>query len=89
MDNHSTAKKIGTSGAITIPRQMRAKAGMFPGNAVNITCDADGTVTLKTVVPCCSFCGSPEDVFSVSDTRICQKCAEIIKEKVSEKHGGS
>ena len=83
----STAKKIGKSGQITIPKQFRAKAGMFPGGSVKVNVEDDGSVVLKSVVPCCNFCGSPEDVFDVNVTRICKSCAQIIVEKVRENHG--
>lgn len=86
MDNHSTAKKIGKGGSLTIPKHIRARAGMFPGNAVNINCEGDGTVIIKTVVPCCSFCGSPDDVLDVEGTKVCKRCARNIAEKVRDKH---
>lgn len=83
---NSTAKKITKSGQITIPKQIRARAGMFPGGAVNIECTEDGAVILKTVVPCCSFCGSPDEVFDVLGTRVCKPCAQKIYEKARKKH---
>ena len=85
----STAKKIGKYGQITIPKQIRAKAGIFPGGSVKVNVGDDGSVVLKSVVPCCSFCGSPEDVFNVNGTRVCRSCAQIIVEKVREKHDGA
>ena len=85
----STAKKIGKSGRITIPKQLRARAGMYPGNAVKISCDDNGTITMKTTVPCCSFCGSPEELFTVIGTRVCKTCARKIYEKVREKYDGA
>ena len=83
---YSTAKKINKYGSITIPKWMRARTGMFPGNAVTLYLDEDGSVIIKTNVPCCSFCGSPDEVFDVLGTKVCKSCARKIYEKAREKH---
>lgn len=83
---YCTAKKINKSGSITIPKVFRARAGMFHGNAVTIWLDEDGSIIIKTKVPCCSFCGSPDEVFDVLGTKVCKPCAQKIYEKVREEH---
>lgn len=83
---YCTAKKINKSGSITIPKVFRARAGMFPGNAVTIWLDEDGSIIIKTKVPCCSFCGSPDEVFDVLGTKVCKPCAQKIYEKVRKEH---
>lgn len=77
-----TSKKICKNGSITLPKQIRAEAGLFLGNAVNISTSADGTVTIKPSAPCCRFCGSVENVIVADNVVICRKCAEKIIEKV-------
>lgn len=42
-----TSKKICKNGSITLPKQIRGEAGLFPGNAVDIETSTDGTVTIK------------------------------------------
>lgn len=77
-----TSKKICKNGAITLPKVFRAEAGLFPGNAVDIESNADGSVTIKSSIPCCHFCGSA-DVLKVDENIvICKSCAKKILEKV-------
>lgn len=77
------AKKICKNGAITLPKTLRAEAGLFPGNAVDIENNTDGSVTIKPLVPCCRFCGTVENVLQVdSNIHICKDCAKKIIAKV-------
>lgn len=77
-----TSKRICKSGALTLPKQIRAEAGLFPGNAVDITASADGTVTIKPASPCCRFCGTPDNIISVDNIVICRDCAMKILSEV-------
>lgn len=77
-----TSKRICKNGSITLPKQIRAEAGLFPGNAVDISTSTDGTVTIKPTAPYCRFCGSPEKVINVESIVICKDCAAKIIEKV-------
>lgn len=77
-----TSKKICKSGAITLPKSVRASAGLFPGNAVDIETAADGMVTIKPFAPCCRFCGSPERVIVVDNIKICMPCVKKVLTKV-------
>lgn len=77
-----TSKKICKNGSLTLPKQVRAEAGLFPGNAVDIETAADGSVTIKPVSPCCHFCGSPEQLIKVEKIMICKHCATKILAKV-------
>lgn len=78
----TTSKRICKNGSITLPKQIRAEAGLFPGNAVDIETGADGTVTLKPSAPYCRFCGSVENVITADNVIICYKCAEKLLAKV-------
>lgn len=77
-----TSKRICKNGSITLPKQIRAEAGLFPGNAVDISTSTDGTVTIKPTAPCCRFCGTVEKVVKADDVVICINCAAKIIEKV-------
>lgn len=79
-----TSKKICKNGSITLPKQVRAEAGLFPGNAVDISTAADGSVTLRPSAPCCRFCGSVENVIKADNVIICRKCAEKLLAKVDK-----
>jgi transcriptional pleiotropic regulator of transition state genes len=75
-------RKITKNGAVTLPKTIRAEAGLFPGNGVELSVNEDGSVTIKPVIPCCHFCGSPEEVSTVENMRICRACAAKVIEKV-------
>lgn len=77
-----SVKKINKNGSITIPKEMRAEAGLFPGSGVSVETAEDGTITIKPTVDCCRFCGSPEDVSTVNKIKICKNCITQILAKV-------
>lgn len=77
-----SVKKINKNGSITIPKEMRADAGLFPGNGVSVETAEDGTITIKPTVDYCRFCGSPENVSAVNNIKICKNCATQILAKV-------
>ena len=77
-----TSKRICKNGSITLPKQIRAEAGLFPGNAVDISTSTDGTVTIKPTAPCCRFCGTVDKVVKADDIVICINCAKKILSKV-------
>lgn len=77
-----TSKKICKNGSITLPKQIRGEVGLFPGNAVDIETNLDGSVTIKTSAPCCRFCGTVENVIVADDVIICRRCAQKLLSKV-------
>lgn len=79
-----TSKRICKNGSITLPKQIRGEAGLFPGNAVDIETSTDGTVTIKPSAPCCRFCGTIENVIIADNVIICRKCAEKLLAKVDK-----
>ena len=79
-----TTNKILKNGSITLPKQIRDEAGLFPGNAVDIETSTDGTVTIKPSAPCCRFCGTVENVIIADNVIICRKCAEKLLAKVDK-----
>lgn len=76
-----TSKRICKNGSLTLPKTVRAEAGLFPGNAVDIETGADGSVIIKPTVPCCHFCGSVDSLVTVEGVNICRKCAVKISAK--------
>lgn len=77
------AKKISKSGAITLPKALRSETGLFPGNAVDIESNKDGSLTIKPLVPCCRFCGTVENVLRADENIfICRNCAKTILARV-------
>ena len=79
-----TSKRICKNGSITLPKQIRGEVGLFPGNAVDIETNADGSVTIKPAAPCCHFCGSVENVIVADNVVICNDCAKKLFAKVAK-----
>lgn len=77
-----TSKRICKNGSLTLPKLVRAESGLFPGNAVDIETQTDGSITIKPTAPCCHFCGSPEQLINVENIVICKNCATKILAKV-------
>lgn len=77
-----TSKRICKNGSLTLPKTVRAEAGLFPGNAVDIDAASDGIITIKPTVQTCHFCGSPESLITVENIVICKHCATKILAKV-------
>lgn len=76
------SKRICKSGSLTIPKQVRAEAGLFPGNAVDIETTPTGAIVIKPSAPCCRFCGSPDGLLTVENIVICKKCATKVLARV-------
>lgn len=68
------SKKVGKSGSISIPKQLRTEAGIFAGNAIDIEVTKDG-INIKPHTDTCCFCGSTVKVKRVLNTEICRECA--------------
>ncbi len=77
-----TSKRICKNGSLTLPKQIRAEAGLFPGNAVDIEVSPTGKIIIAPSAPCCRFCGSPEKLFTADGIQICKTCATKILAKV-------
>lgn len=70
-------KKVGKSGSITLPKAMRANAGIFAGSAVDILQEGD-TIIIAPHTKICRICGTAEDVVVKNGIGICRACAEDI-----------
>lgn len=75
-------KRINKNGSITVPKEIRANAGLFPGNGVEIESNPDGSLIIKPSAPYCRFCGSPENIVKADNILICKKCATKVLAKV-------
>lgn len=76
-------KKINKNGSITIPKEIRADAGLFPGNGVEIKTNDDGSIVINPSAPCCRFCGSPDKIIKVKNINICCECAKLVSAKAN------
>lgn len=75
-------KKINKNGSVTIPKEIRAEAGLFSGNGVAIDARPDGSVLITPAAPSCRFCGSMTDILTIDNIIICMGCTKKILSKV-------
>lgn len=78
----SAMKKINKNGSVTIPKSIRAQAGLFSGNGVEIDARGDGSVVIRSAAPSCRFCGSLKQVLTADSIIICMDCAKKILARV-------
>lgn len=72
-------KRLTSKSGITVPKDLRAEAGFFPGMAVDMETTPDGIV-IRPHVKVCRFCGSPEGLVTVQGIAVCRACVKILRE---------
>lgn len=75
------AKKMTSKSGLTIPKDMRAETGFFPGMAVDLETHPDG-ILLRPHVPVCRFCGSPEGNGAVMGMSTCGGCRGKLRKEL-------
>lgn len=78
-------KRVTKNASVSIPKDMRLEAGIYPGMAIDIKSDG-ASLTITPHSPTCRFCGCTQDVVKVNaiDMEICLVCAAKIVEAVNE-----
>lgn len=79
------SKKLTSKSGITIPKDMRADTGFFPGMAIDLETVRDG-ILIRKHVPVCRFCGRPDGVKRVAQMDICPACRTALRKEL-EQHG--
>ena len=77
------SKKLTSKSGTTIPKDMRAEAGFFPGMAIDMEVVREGEIRIRQHVPVCRFCGLPHDVKKVADMNICARCRTALRKELS------
>jgi transcriptional pleiotropic regulator of transition state genes len=78
------SKQLTNKSSLTIPKDMRAEAGFFPGMAVDMETVRDG-ILVKPHVPVCRFCGRPEGVKKVAQTMdVCPSCRQALRRELEQ-----
>lgn len=72
-------KRIGKSGGVTIPANLRRELGVAGGEKVNISVANDGSIIIKRIEGNCLLCGSYEGLTIFNKKPICRSCIEKIK----------
>lgn len=79
------SKKLTSKSGITIPKDLRAEIGFFPGMAVDME-TVKGGILVKAHVAVCRFCGRPDGIARIANMDICPACRNALKEEL-EAHG--
>lgn len=79
------SKKLTSKSGITIPKDMRAETGFFPGMAVDLT-TVKGGILIQPHVPVCFFCGNPDGIGRISNINTCPVCRQKLRKEL-ELHG--
>ena len=77
------SKKLTSKNGLTIPKQIRAEAGFFPGMAVDIKTTAEG-INITPHVPVCRFCGGIEKVVRIMDIEVCRGCGGSLRKGLEQ-----
>lgn len=80
MERH---KKVTSKGGLTIPKEVRAEMGIFPGQAVDLIADGE-MLTIKKHIKTCRFCGCPENVMTVMGIDVCEQCGRGLMDGIEE-----
>lgn len=80
------SKRLTSKSGLTIPKDMRAETGFFPGMAVDMETVGNGNILIKPHVPVCRFCGRPEGVKKVAQMDVCPACRRALRKEL-EQHG--
>lgn len=79
-------KRLSKSRTVTIPKDLAAESGFFPGMSVDLIASAE-EIIIKKHVPSCIYCGSTVCVKKLRGKEICEKCAEQIKKEMEKIYG--
>lgn len=85
MERH---KKVNSKGGLTIPKELRAEMGLFPGQAVDLVVDGEDTLTLRKHIKTCRFCGTPQEVITIMGIDTCDTCSRELVDAIREVHDG-
>lgn len=78
------SKKLTSKSGLTIPKDLRAATGFFPGMAVDME-TVKGGIIVKPHVPVCRFCGSLDKVATIKGMDICVACRKSIREEIDKR----
>lgn len=71
-------KKIGKSGSITIPANLRRDLGIEGGERFRLEVQPGGEILLKRTAGSCIFCKSDEELKAYKGKFICAECVAEI-----------
>ena len=77
------SKKMTSKSGITIPKDLRADSGFFPGMAVDLE-TVEGGVLIRPHVPVCRFCGRADGIKEVARMNMCPGCRGVIKKELDD-----
>ncbi len=78
MENSHKIKKIDNLGRIVIPRNIRKALDIKDWDDLYVELSGNSIVITKAH-DSCALCGNEEELVSVEDRFVCQKCLTLIK----------
>lgn len=75
-------KRIGASGGVTIPADVRRDYGFVKGDGVSVTVEG-GAIVIRKYTPSCFFCGDQAKK-KFKGRYICIACAQEIAKEVCQ-----
>lgn len=73
MKSTGMARKIDDLGRIVLPAEIRRRFELTEGSLVEISVEGNHIV-LGKVEEACVFCGSPEELRTFHDRKVCEEC---------------
>ena len=68
-------KKLTSKCGITIPKDLRAEAGIHPNEAVDMVYTGNG-ILIRKHTSTCFICSSPDNVIKYGHIELCADCAK-------------
>lgn len=79
--NNTFNKKLGKSGAVTLPAALRRDLGLQEGERFSISVNGDGTIHLKRVQGECIFCKADSNLIVHAGRYVCTDCTQAMSAK--------
>lgn len=79
MKTTGIVRKLNDNGRVVIPKEMRKQYGIESNDSMVEILFSDGGMLVRKYEPACFYCGSIENVGTLKDTKICNRCLEKLK----------
>lgn len=76
------SKRLTKSRSVTLPKDLCEYSGFAPGEAIDITVNEDGSITIRKHAPVCRFCGDRLNAKSYKGVDLCPSCADELAKAV-------
>lgn len=74
-----SVKKVGRTGGVTIPKELRRDMNINPGDAFEVEADERGDIVLKRYSSHCIFCEGTDGIEMFRGKPVCKGCKADLK----------